>query len=103
MDITGLKRTIAAQSDAERRGQGKQQPVSRLRALGYDLEKFSYPSDWDKWSDSWDAEPNPQLLARVLDARKINLGRATIDSVCKNGFASVDELTALSKLSAVLK
>ena len=66
-DSTGLKRLIAAQSDAEARGYGKQQPEKKLRELGYDVDNFSYPSDWDSWPDSWDAEPDVTKLARVVE------------------------------------
>jgi thymidylate synthase len=57
-----LKRIIAAQSDAESKGYGEQQPVERLMDLGYDLEKFPYPKDWDSWPKEWDAEPDTSKL-----------------------------------------
>lgn len=60
-----LKRLIAAQSDAEKNGKGKQQPKQKLIELGYDLEAFPYPEEWDTWPCSWDAEPDPDKLARV--------------------------------------
>lgn len=60
-----LKRLIAAQSDAEVNGKGKQQPRQRLIELGYDLGTFPYPQEWDTWPKSWDAEPDPSKLARV--------------------------------------
>ena len=66
-DSTGLKRLIAAQSDAEARGYGKQQSEERLRNLGYDVDNFPYPNDWDSWPDSWNAEPDVSKLARVVN------------------------------------
>jgi hypothetical protein len=64
-DATSLKRLIAAQSDAEAKGHGKNQPKSRLAELGYDLATFPYPADWDRWPATWDAPMNPDMLARV--------------------------------------
>ena len=61
-----LKRLVAAQSDAEEKGHGKQQPKEALVKLGYDLETFPYPEEWDTWPASRDAEPNPSKLARVI-------------------------------------
>lgn len=55
-DRTKLKRFIAAQSAAETAGHGKQQPRSLLKKLGYDVETFSYPEEWDTWPKSWDVE-----------------------------------------------
>jgi thymidylate synthase len=60
-----LKRLIAAQSDAEAKGHGKQQPRERLIEMGYELASFPYPEEWDTWPASWDAEPDPDKLARV--------------------------------------
>lgn len=61
-DEKKLKRLIAAQSDAESKGYGKNLSESRLKELGYTIENFSYPSDWDSWPKFWDEEPNKNLL-----------------------------------------
>ena len=52
-----LKRMIAAQLDAEKRGFGKNIGEEDLVRLGYNLETFSYPSDWDTWPKEWDLDP----------------------------------------------
>ena len=64
---TGLKRLIAAQSDAEARGYGKQQPEESLRKLSYDVDNFPYPKDWDSWPDSWNVEPDVTKFTRVVE------------------------------------
>ena len=64
-DAVSLKRTIAAQGDAEAKGHGKNQPKQTLRDLGYDLSEFPYPKEWDTWPASWDATPDVTRLARV--------------------------------------
>ena len=64
-DEKGLKRVIAAQMDAEKKGYGLNQSEETLKKLGYDLDEFPYPKEWDTWPDSWDAEPDPSKLARV--------------------------------------
>ncbi len=69
--IPGLKRLIAAQTDAEEKGHGINLPESQLKKLGYDLETFSYPEEWDSWPKSWDEEPNVDKLARVLGKEDI--------------------------------
>ncbi len=51
----GLMRLIAAQSDAESKGHGKQQSRQKLEELGYNIETFPYPTEWDTWPKSWDA------------------------------------------------
>ncbi len=65
-DATGLKRYIAAQMDAEAKGHGKNPARETLTKLGYDLTTFPYPDEWDTWPKSWDAEPNLDMLARVV-------------------------------------
>jgi thymidylate synthase len=65
-DRTGLKRYVAAQSDAESKGHGCNQSIERLIELGYDVRNFPYPEEWDTWPRSWDAEPDVTKLARVL-------------------------------------
>jgi len=57
-----LKKLIAAQNDAESKGYGKNLSEQALRKLGYDIENFSYPSDWDSWPKEWDEEPDKSLL-----------------------------------------
>jgi hypothetical protein len=61
-----LKRLIACQMDAEAKGHGLNQSESRLKELGYDIDNFSYPEEWDTWPKSWDAEPDRSKLARVV-------------------------------------
>jgi len=61
-DEKKLKRIIAAQIDAELRGEGQNQSEDRLERLGYDLDTFTYPTDWDCWPKSWDVEPDPIIL-----------------------------------------
>lgn len=63
---TRLKRLIAAQDDAERQGHGLNQSEKRLKELGYDIDTFEYPADWDSWPKEWDAEPDESKLARVI-------------------------------------
>ena len=67
MDSTQLKRLIAIQSDAEKNGHGLKQDVESATELGYDVKNHEYPGDWDSWPKEWDAEPNPDKLARVVD------------------------------------
>jgi thymidylate synthase len=57
-----LKRVVAAQLDAENQGHGQNLGETELIGLGYDLEDFSYPKDWDSWPKEWDQEPDPALL-----------------------------------------
>lgn len=69
-----LKRLIAAQMDAEAKGHGLNQSKPKLTELGYDLEAFDYPKEWDSWPESWDIPayvpfagksiPNPDLLKK---------------------------------------
>src|SRR3989344_6888659 len=61
-----LKKLISAQSDAERKGEGFNLSETGLRELGYDTDNFPYPSEWDSWPKSWDAEPDVTKLARVF-------------------------------------
>ena len=61
-DRLHLKRILAAQSDAEAKGHGLNQPEMRLRELGYDLDNFPYPEEWDTWPKSWDIEPDKNNL-----------------------------------------
>lgn len=102
-DIPGLKRIIAAQSDAEKKGHGKNQPLQTLRNLGYDLDNFQYPSDWDRWPDSWDVEPNPELLARVLDTSRIRMGMDLMQQICERGIATPGDLVRLNAFRGSLK
>lgn len=52
-DRTELKRLISAQMQAERNGQGMNQPKEVLERLGYDVKHFPYPDDWDSWPREW--------------------------------------------------
>jgi hypothetical protein len=61
-DKTGLKRVISAQMIAEQMGHGLNQPISKLEELGFNLDKWTYPAEWDTWAKSWDRKPNPKLL-----------------------------------------
>jgi hypothetical protein len=61
-EVRWLKRLIAAQSDAEARGHGTNLPEEGLRSLGYNLDTFAYPKDWDSWSEGWDQEPDVSKL-----------------------------------------
>lgn len=61
-DIIKLKRLVAAQGDAEKKGRGTNIGEGQLRELGYDLETFAYPNDWDTWPKAWDEEPDKSLL-----------------------------------------
>lgn len=63
--IDYLKRLIAAQSVAEKKGHGLNLPETRLKSLGYDVGKFDYPSEWDSWSKEWDVCPDNSKLAKV--------------------------------------
>ena len=65
-DALSLKRLIAAQMDAETKGRGKNPPREALAELGYDLDTFVYPEEWDTWPASWDVEPDLDMLARVV-------------------------------------
>ena len=69
-DATSLKRLIAAQSDAEAAGHGKNQPRNRLEELGYRVAEHPYPAEWDTWPDSWNAEPDPDRLASLPAPRR---------------------------------
>lgn len=60
-----LKRLVAAQSDAEAKGHGLNVSEELLENLGYNLNTFKYPADWDSWPKSWDAVPDPSKLARI--------------------------------------
>jgi thymidylate synthase len=62
---TQLKRIIHGQSIAEKMGYGLNQSEDTLAQIGIDVEKFPYPKEWDSWPESWDAKPNPKMLARV--------------------------------------
>lgn len=60
-----LKRIISAQMDAESKGHGKNPSRETLRQLGYNLETFNYPEEWDTWPSSWNSIPDISKLARV--------------------------------------
>lgn len=60
-----LKRYIAAQMHAEAKGHGLNQSENTLKELGYNLETFPYPKEWDSWDPKFDYKMNPNLLARV--------------------------------------
>jgi hypothetical protein len=62
-DGKDLKRIIAAQMDAEKKGHGMKRDINTLKDLGYDLENFQYPADWDTWPKEWDMLPDKELLA----------------------------------------
>lgn len=66
-----LKGLVAAQMDAESKGHGLNQPEARLKSLGYDVDNFPYPSDWDSWPKGWDAEPDIDKLACVWSDEEI--------------------------------
>ena len=70
-DPKRLKRIVAAQSDAEKKGHGLNVSEQVLTSLGYDLDNFPYPAEWDTWPKSWDAEPDIEKLARVVDTKAI--------------------------------
>lgn len=70
-DRTWLKRFVAAQKDAADKGIGKQLKEDALKKRGYDIDNFPYPTEWDSWPASWDAEPDESKLARVLDENDI--------------------------------
>ena len=103
LSISGLKSLIAAQLDAEKKGHGKQQPYSGLSALGYDIENFQYPQEWDSWPKSWDAKPDVEKLARVIDIEKIKKSERNrvVDEILQNGFSSLDEVA--SKIASFKK
>jgi len=63
-DANGLKRLISAQMVVESLGYGLNQPPQRLEELGFNLEKWTYPAEWDSWPKSWDIEANPEILRR---------------------------------------
>jgi len=63
-DSKFLKRWIAAQMDAEAKGYGLNQSKDTLMRLGYDLNNFPYPKEWDSWPKSWDDEPDKSKLKR---------------------------------------
>jgi hypothetical protein len=63
-DEKSMKRIIAAQMDAEKKGHGMKKAVNTLKELGYDLETFPYPADWDSWPKEWDMLPDIELLAK---------------------------------------
>src|SRR3989344_4841227 len=64
-DETSLKRIIAAQMDAEAKGHGLNVSEPLLKELGYDLNNYQYPKDWDSWPKEWDTTPDITKLARV--------------------------------------
>ena len=64
--IEAQKRLIAAQMQREKETGTMNASRRELVNAGYDLEKFPYPAEWDTWPKSWDAEPDPTKLARVL-------------------------------------
>jgi hypothetical protein len=66
-DMKQVHRFIAVQLDAEIKGHGKQLPEKTLKQLGYDIDNFPYPSDWDTWPKEWDTEPDIDKLARVYN------------------------------------
>ncbi len=62
-----LKRLVAAQTDAADKGHGLNLSGRNLETLGYDLENFRYPSDWDApWPARWGEKPDITKLARVI-------------------------------------
>jgi len=61
-DMTGLKRFIAAQMDAEAKDHGFNRPRNILEdELGYDVDTFDYPEEWDTWPSTWDREDRSKL------------------------------------------
>jgi len=66
-DRTQLKRYIAAQMHAENKKHGLNQTAESLSRLGYDLNKFPYPKAWDSWDPKFDATPNHNKLARIVN------------------------------------
>lgn len=65
-DKKSLMKLVAAQCDAESKGHGLNQSSSYLKANGFNPDAFEYPSEWDSWPKSWNAEPDISKLARVL-------------------------------------
>ncbi|MEM4271392.1 MAG: hypothetical protein QXO70_04860, partial [Candidatus Pacearchaeota archaeon] len=63
-DETYWKRVIAAQLDFERKSGNKNASEQILRENGYDLERFSYPEEWDSWPKCWDIESDPKMLLK---------------------------------------
>lgn len=63
----GLKGVVAAQMCAEYLGFGINQPEEKLKELGFNIDNFAYPEEWDTWPKSWDAKPDKNKLARVVD------------------------------------
>jgi len=61
-DETHLKRLIAAQSDAENKKLGTNLSADGLKKLGYDIDNFPYPNDWDSWPKEWNIELNKSTL-----------------------------------------
>jgi len=59
-----LKRLIAAQIDAEKHGHGLNRDKKTLIELGYNIDTFEYPKEWDTWPDSWNRAPEKSLLER---------------------------------------
>ena len=53
-DRIELKKLVGAQVQAEEDGHGLNQPKNRLEELGYDVDDFVYPAEWDSWPASWD-------------------------------------------------
>lgn len=70
-DEKGLKRLVACQMDAEAKGHGLNQTENALKKLGYDVDKFEYPGEWDSWPKSWDIAPDASKLARVYSDEEI--------------------------------
>jgi hypothetical protein len=57
--------------DAEEKGHGLNLSEDGLKKLGYDVDNFPYPAEWDTWPKSWDAEPDVSKLARVYNDDEI--------------------------------
>lgn len=70
-DQTKLKRLIAAQTDAEDKSLGKNLSEDGLEKLGYNLDTFPYPADWDSWPKEWDRNLDK---ARKILTRNIKKG-----------------------------
>ncbi|MDD5133683.1 MAG: hypothetical protein PHD81_00875 [Candidatus Nanoarchaeia archaeon] len=60
---TKLKRIVGAQEDAEKKKLcGRKASEDQLIELGYNLDTFEYPKDWDTWPKEWDEVPDKNKL-----------------------------------------
>lgn len=64
--ITAQKRLIAAQMDYETKTVSLNASRQTLIDNDYNLDKFSYPEEWDTWPKSWDEKPDRSKLVKIL-------------------------------------